>query len=101
MSVLNSWNGGFISDGKIIKINIDGKQYDLVVKDEFVYKDGTGYEHVTMTGSVSLHFHVSSGGLLVKFLSWPTIDNKPVAGKYVKMTSIGGREVECSNTSRV
>jgi len=41
MSVLNSWNGGTISNGKIIKINIDGKQYDLVVKDDRAYKDGT------------------------------------------------------------
>jgi hypothetical protein len=93
MSVLNSWNGGNISNGKIIKINIDGKQYDLVVEDEKVYKDVTGYEHVTLASGVSLHFTITLGGLFVKFISWPTIDSKPVAGEYVKMTSIAGREV--------
>ena len=110
MSVLNSWNGGIISDGKIIKINIDGKQYNLEVKDDRAYKDegGTGYKHVTLADSVGLYFTVTlvNSTVNVKFLSWPTvmtspIASLPVAGEYVKMTSIGGREVECKNMKRI
>ena len=90
-----------IGRGKIIKFEIDGVEFDLSVEDDRVFwKRNHTYNHnVLLVGGYSFNFHATLelSKMVYMFKSWPNKDGRPLAGKYVKMTSIAGREVECSS----
>jgi len=90
-----------IGNGEIIKFEIDGVEFDLLVKDDQVYwKRNHTYRHITLlVGDFSFDFYATLelSKMVYRFKSWPKKDGRPLAGKHVKMTSIAGREVECSS----
>jgi len=109
MSLLK-WNGNTIGNKSLIKITLDGKNYNAYVTDDIsLPSDGDEYDfrHTTLVAdsklTVEFEFYytvkLANSKLIVKLKTWPTVSGKAkthsMSGQRVKIISIAGREVQC------
>tara|TARA_B100000795_G_scaffold256854_1_gene229603 strand:- start:552 stop:902 length:351 start_codon:yes stop_codon:yes gene_type:complete len=103
MSLLK-WNGDTIGNKSLIKITLDGKNYNFYVTDDLclpLKDDVYDFRHTTLASGFSFYYTVklADSKLIVKLKKWPTVSGKAkthrMSGQRVKIISIAGREVQC------